>query len=122
MVAETWRQAKDLWLQISYLKRDMITMQGLDAIKPVGGFDVITCVWAFSSVALDQRLAMLNRWKSFLAPGGRMVFDMHHPNHDLAGYHFENVIGKSLFCWKMLDQQSVTECMLACEVMGNRLG
>ena len=31
MVAEARRQAKDLGLQIAYLKGDMITMQGLDA-------------------------------------------------------------------------------------------
>jgi ubiquinone/menaquinone biosynthesis C-methylase UbiE len=120
MVAEARRQAKDLGLQIAYLKGDMITMQGLDAIKPAGGFDVITCFWTFSNVVLDQRLAMLNRWKSFLAPGGRMVFNMHHPNHDLAGYHVENVSGKSLFRWKVLDQQSITECVIACEAMGEQ--
>ena len=118
MVAEAQRQAKDLVLQIAYLKGDMITMQGLDAIKAEGGFDVITCFWAFSNVALDQRLAMLKRWKSFLTPGGRMVFDMHHPNHDLAGYHVENASVKSLFRWKMVDQQGVTECVMACEVIG----
>ena len=122
MVTEARRQAKDLGLQIAYLKGDMITMQGLDAIKPAGGFDVITCFWAFSNVAIDQRLAMLNRWKSFLAPSGRIVFDMHHPNHDLAGYHVENASGKSLFRWKMLDQQSMTECVTACEAMGKQAG
>jgi hypothetical protein len=42
--------------------------------------------------------------ESFLAPSRRMVFDMHHPNHDLAGYHVENASGKLLFQWKMLDQ------------------
>jgi hypothetical protein len=40
---------------------------------------------------------------NFLASSRRMVFDMHHPNHDLAGYHVENASGKSLFRWKMLD-------------------
>jgi hypothetical protein len=30
-----------------------------------------------------------------------MVFDMCHPDHDPAGYHVEDMIGKSLFCWKM---------------------
>ena len=40
MVAEARRQAKDLGLQIAYLKEDMITMQRPDAIKPAGGFDV----------------------------------------------------------------------------------
>jgi hypothetical protein len=79
----------------------MITMQRPDAIKPAGGFDVIACFWAFSNATFDQQLAILNRWKSFLAPGGRMVFDMRHPDHDLAGYHVENMIGKSLFYWKM---------------------
>jgi hypothetical protein len=29
-----------------------------------------------------------------------MVFDMRHPDHDLAGYHVEDMIGKSLFCWE----------------------
>jgi ubiquinone/menaquinone biosynthesis C-methylase UbiE len=122
MVAEARRRAKDLGLQIAYLKGDMITMQGLDAIKPAGGFDVITCFWAFSNVAIGQRLAMLNRWKSFLAPSGRMVFDMHHPDHDLAGYHVENASGKSVFRWRLLDQQSVAECVRACEAMGEQAG
>jgi 2-polyprenyl-3-methyl-5-hydroxy-6-metoxy-1,4-benzoquinol methylase len=58
MVAETRRQAKDLGLQIAYLKENMITMQRSDAIKPAGDFDVVTCFWAFSNAVSDQRLAI----------------------------------------------------------------
>jgi hypothetical protein len=29
-----------------------------------------------------------------------MVFDMRHPDHDLTGYHVEDMVGKSLFCWE----------------------
>jgi hypothetical protein len=65
---------------------------------------------------------MLNRWKSFLAPSGRIVFDMHHSDHDLAGYHVENASGKSVFRWRLLDQQSVTECVRTCEAMGEQTG
>jgi hypothetical protein len=92
MMAETRRQAKDLGLQIASLKKDMITMQRPDAIKPGEGFDV-ACFWAFSNTAFDQQLAILNRWKNFLVPGGRMIFDMRQSDHDLAGYRVENMIG-----------------------------
>jgi 2-polyprenyl-3-methyl-5-hydroxy-6-metoxy-1,4-benzoquinol methylase len=68
MVAEARRHAKDGTLQIAYLVGDMITLHGLDAIKPPGGFDVITCLWAFSNVAAGQRLAMLNRWRTSSRP------------------------------------------------------
>jgi hypothetical protein len=61
------------------------------------------CFVLMLSPMVGQRLAMLNRWKTFLASSGRMVFDMHHPDHDLAGYHVENASGKSLFGWEALD-------------------
>jgi SAM-dependent methyltransferase len=41
----------------------------------IGQFDVITCRYAFHHLPPDQRQATLARWKSFLAPGGRIVFD-----------------------------------------------
>jgi len=102
MVAEAQRQAKDQGLSIAYLTGDMVTLEGLDGIKPAGGFDVILCLWAFSNVAPAQRVAALSRWKSFLAPQGRIVFDMHHPNNDLASYDVRTESGKSVFdgrCW-----------------------
>jgi ubiquinone/menaquinone biosynthesis C-methylase UbiE len=70
MVAEARQHTKDKGLHIAYLTGDMITLQVLDAIKPARGFDVITCLWAFSNVAPGRRLAMLNRWTEFLAPHG----------------------------------------------------
>ena len=122
MVAEARRHAKDDTLQIAYLVGDMITLHGLDAIKPPGGFDVITCLWAFSNVAAGQRLAMLNRWKDFLAPGGRIVLELQHPNNDLASFDVENESGKSVFRWKMSNQQSLVECVAAWQALGDAAG
>jgi hypothetical protein len=34
----------------------------------------------------------------------RRTDGLHHPSHDLAGYHVENMSGKSLIRWKMLNQ------------------
>jgi hypothetical protein len=56
--------------QIAYLVGDFITVQKLAAIKPSGGFDVITCLRAFSNVTPDLRGAMLRTWTDFLAPQG----------------------------------------------------
>lgn len=67
----------------------MITLHGLDWIKTgvsATGYHVITCLWVFSNIAHDRCVAMLRRWKDFLAPNGRIVFNIHHPQHDLAIY------------------------------------
>lgn len=45
---------------------------------------------------------------------------MHHPNNNLASYDVRTESGKSVFRWKMLDQQSVTECMKACKGVGEQ--
>jgi hypothetical protein len=82
---------------------DFIVTQRLAAIKPPGGFDVISCLWAFSNVALDLRGATLRTWTDFLAPQGRIVFEMHHIIHDLARNNVGNEGGMSVFRWKMLD-------------------
>ena len=74
---------------------------------------MITCLLAFSNVAPDLRGTMLRTWTDFLAPQGRIVFEMHHPTHDLASYDVENESGMSVFRWKMLDQHSLATCAAA---------
>jgi hypothetical protein len=40
---------------------------------------------------------MLRTWTDFLAPQGRIVFEMHHPIQDLASNDVENESGTSVF-------------------------
>jgi SAM-dependent methyltransferase len=125
MVEEARRQAVDAEAHILYLIGDMITLQGLDNIKAGGsatGYNVITCLWAFSNIAHDRRVAMLRRWKDFLAPNGRIVFDMQHPQYDLATYDAVDETGVIRYRWKFSDQQSVTECVEACKAIGEEAG
>jgi hypothetical protein len=44
------------------------------------------------------------------------------PTHDLASYDVENESGKSVFCWKMLDQHSLATCAAACQAVGEEAG
>ena len=125
MVEEARRQSVDAKANILYLVGDMIALQGLDNIKAgisAMGYNVVTCLWTFSNIAHDRRVAMLRRWKDFLAPNGRIVFDMQHPQHDLATYDAVDESGVIRHRWKFSDQQSVTECAEACKVIGEEAG
>jgi ubiquinone/menaquinone biosynthesis C-methylase UbiE len=125
MVEEARRQAADAEANIPFLVGDMITLQGLDNIKAsvsAMGYNVITCLWAFSNIPHDRRVAMLQRWKDFLTPNGRIVFHMQHPQHDLATYDALDETGVIRYRWKFSDQQSVTECAEACKAIGEEAG
>ena len=103
----------------------MITLHELDFIKAgvsASGYNVITCLWTFSNIAHDRRVAMLRCWKDFLAPNGRIVFDMHHPQYELATYDTVDESGVIRYRWKFSDQQSVTECAEACKAIGEEAG
>lgn len=125
MVKEARRQAAEAEANILYLVGNMITLQGLEYIKAgvsATGYNVITSLWAFSNIAHDKRVAMLQRWKDFLAPNGRIVFDVQHPQGDLATYDAVDENGVIRYRWKFSDQQSMTECAEACKVIGEEAG
>jgi ubiquinone/menaquinone biosynthesis C-methylase UbiE len=125
MIEEARRQSAGSEANILYLVGDMITLQGLDFVKAgvsATGYHVITCLWAFSNVAHDKRVAMLRRWQDFLTPNGRIVFEMHHPQYDLATYDLVDASGAIRQRWKFSDQQSVTECAEACKAIGAEAG
>jgi ubiquinone/menaquinone biosynthesis C-methylase UbiE len=122
MVKEARRVAKEQNIQVAFLKGDMITMEGLDGIKPTEGFDVITCLWAFSSVHSSQRIAMLNRWKSFLAPTGRIVFDMQDASSRLASCDVYNQNRERMLRIKIHDTQILDQCKAACQSVGTQAG
>ena len=122
MVKEAKKVAKEQNIQVAFLKGDMITMQDLEYIKPPGGFDVITCLWAFSTVPSSQQITMLNRWKDFLAPTGRIVFDMQHPGSRVAGCDVYNQDRERMLRIKIHDTQILEECRAACQSVGAQAG
>jgi hypothetical protein len=86
-------------------------------------FNLSTTSGSSSNVTVDQRLIVLNRWKSFLASGGRMVFDMHHSQPQPGRQsRLDCEWEVTLSLEEMLDQYSVTKCVRACAVMEEQPG
>ena len=55
---------------LRFVHNNIITLRSI-----TGHFDVITCCWAFQHLLHRLRQVALARWKSLLAPGGRIVFN-----------------------------------------------
>lgn len=124
MVKEAKRvvQQQNMSVPVAFMTGNMITMEGLDGIKPPGGFDVITCLWAFTHVEESQQIGMLRRWKDFLAPTGRIVLDIPHPHHLVAGLTVYNQQGEMLLQSKIHDAQLLEECKVASQAIMTQAG
>jgi len=50
-------------------------MGALDRPASSSGYDVITCIWCFSTLPLEDQAKTLRIWAALLAPGGRIILD-----------------------------------------------
>jgi ubiquinone/menaquinone biosynthesis C-methylase UbiE len=88
----TERQEAGYYQHVRFYQHDIVCLDTLvDVIreKDGGGFDLITCASAF--VLLDDPLAALRHWTTFLKPGGRLLVDIPHPENQIRGMLAERV-------------------------------
>lgn len=82
----TERQEAGYYPHVRFYQHDIACLDSLIdvvRVKDGGDFDLITCASAF--VLLDDALAALRHWTTFLKPGGRLLVDIAHPENQIRG-------------------------------------
>ena len=75
MMNEGRRKATSSGLEVKFMRGDVSKLARQELLSPdEEGFDLITC--ASGLVLLDDPRSTLGLWASFLAPGGRLIFDV----------------------------------------------
>ena len=94
MLDQARRKAASAELEVTFINRDVTTVKRQDLSLEEGqDFDLITCASAF--VLLEDPVAALKHWATFLSPTGRLIIDVPNENSMVVGTMLEKLLHDS---------------------------